>query len=292
MSPHNGAVKSVQTIDRVNSLRSAIHDLRREGKRIALVPTMGALHAGHLALITEAKRHADAVVVSIFVNPKQFGPNEDFDAYPRPAEADVQKLLAAGIDILWMPSVPEVYPAGFATTIAVSGLPDRLCGAARPGHFDGVTTIVAKLFNQVQPDCAIFGEKDWQQLAIIRRMVVDLNLPLEIIGLTTQRAADGLALSSRNAYLSEVDRVRALALPAALRTAKLRLEAGKNADQILAAARQEILSGGFSSIDYVEFVDAQSLEPLKNANAVGRVLAAAKIGKTRLIDNFPVSVAS
>jgi pantoate--beta-alanine ligase len=190
---------------------------------------------------------------------------------------------------LWMPSVPEMYPEGFATNISVSGLPDRLCGAARPGHFDGVATVVSKLFNQVRPDFAVFGEKDWQQLAIIRRMAADLDLGVEIVGLATQRAPDGLALSSRNAYLSDADRQAALALPQALLTAKAAIESGAPIMAALDAARAAILSGGFASVDYVEAMDAWTLEPLEKCNREGRLLAAARIGNTRLIDNFALN---
>ncbi len=278
----------MQLIQTINALLSARADLSAEGGRIALVPTMGALHAGHMALVDEAKKRADRVIVSIFVNPKQFGPTEDLDAYPRPADADAALLTAAGVDLLWMPPVSEVYPAGFATTISVAGLPDRLCGAARPGHFDGVTTIVAKLFLQTRPDIAIFGEKDWQQLAIIRRMTRDLDLGVSILGLPTQRDADGLALSSRNAYLSPENRARAVALPNALRKAAAAIEAGGSVQAALTRAQNDILGGGFTSTDYVELVDAETLEPMTELTEAARILAAARIGNTRLIDNFPV----
>jgi pantoate--beta-alanine ligase len=277
----------VQLIQTINALIETRTGSVRD-RRTALVPTMGALHAGHMALVEEAKRQADRVIVSIFVNPKQFGPNEDFDAYPRPASADMEKLVAAGVDVLWMPSVNEMYPNGYATTVSVAGLPDRLCGAARPGHFDGVTSVVAKLFGQIRPDVAIFGEKDWQQLAIIRRMTTDLDLGIEIIGLPIQRAEDGLALSSRNAYLSEQDRVRATALPQALMNAAQSIAGGKDVPQALMIAKNEILQGGFASVDYVECVDAGTLAPVAEIVGIARILGAARIGSTRLIDNFPV----
>ncbi len=279
----------MQTIHDRAALHQALKLFRDAGETIALVPTMGALHDGHLALVADARRRADRVVVSIFVNPRQFGPNEDFDAYPRRAEADSAKLDAAGVDLLWMPSVDEMYPAGFATNISVAGLPDRLCGAARPGHFDGVATVVAKLFNQVRPDIAIFGEKDWQQLAIIRRMAADLDMALDIVGFPTQREDDGLALSSRNAYLTDAERAAAIALPRALGHAARALEAGQDSAAVLAAVAPALLKAGFSAVDYVELVDAVTLEPVQTIVRPARLLAAARIGKARLIDNLPVN---
>jgi pantoate--beta-alanine ligase len=283
---------TVQTIHDRAALHQALKLFRDAGETIALVPTMGALHDGHLALVADARRRADRVVVSIFVNPRQFGPNEDFDAYPRRAEADSAKLDAAGVDLLWMPSVDEMYPAGFATNISVAGLPDRLCGAARPGHFDGVATVVAKLFNQVRPDIAIFGEKDWQQLAIIRRMAADLDMALDIVGFPTQREDDGLALSSRNAYLTDAERAAAIALPRALGHAARALEAGQDSAAVLAAVAPALLKAGFSAVDYVELVDAVTLEPVQTIVRPARLLAAARIGKARLIDNLPVNPAA
>jgi pantoate--beta-alanine ligase len=278
----------VQTIQDRAALRAALDPLRQAGETIALVPTMGALHDGHMALVADARRRADHVVVSIFVNPKQFGPNEDYAAYPRPAAADAAKLTAAGVAFLWMPPVAEMYPEGFATTISVAGLPDRLCGAARPGHFDGVTTVVAKLFNQVQPDLAIFGEKDWQQLAIIRRMATDLDMRLEVAGFPTQREEDGLALSSRNAYLTDKERAAAVALPRALGQAARAMEAGTDVGKALAEIPAALLKAGFASVDYAELVDADTLTPLAALDRPARLLAAARIGKARLIDNLPV----
>jgi pantoate--beta-alanine ligase len=283
---------TVQTIHDRAALHQALKLFRDAGETIALVPTMGALHDGHLALVADARRRADRVVVSIFVNPRQFGPNEDFDAYPRRAEADSAKLDAAGVDLLWMPSVDEMYPAGFATNISVAGLPDRLCGAARPGHFDGVATVVAKLFNQVRPDIAIFGEKDWQQLAIIRRMAADLDMALDIVGFPTQREDDGLALSSRNAYLTDAERAAAIALPRALGHAARALEAGQDSATVLAAVAPALLKAGFSAVDYVELVDAVTLEPVQTIVRPARLLAAARIGKARLIDNLAVNPAA
>jgi pantoate--beta-alanine ligase len=281
----------VQLLQTVNALQNATRALRGAGDKIALVPTMGALHDGHMALIDAAKHAADHVVVSIFVNPKQFGPNEDFDAYPRPAEADAKRLRGAGVDMLWMPSVAEMYPTGFATTVSVAGLADQLCGAARPGHFDGVTTVVSKLFAQVRPDVAIFGEKDWQQLTIIRRMTADLDLGVSIVGIPTQREKDGLARSSRNAYLSATERRAAIAFPNALKKAVTALENGAAFQETLNAAKRDILAGGFQSVDYITLVEANSLAPLEKLTTPARLISAVRIGKTRLIDNFAVGPA-
>jgi pantoate--beta-alanine ligase len=273
----------VQTIRDLNNLRAARASLNGT---VAIVPTMGALHAGHLALVAAAKAHADHVVATIFVNPMQFGPNEDLARYPRQEVADAALLDAAGVAILWLPDVATMYPDGFATKVSVSGLADVLDGAARPGHFDGVATVVAKLFGQVRPDVALFGEKDWQQLALIRRMGMDLNLGLEIIGVPTEREADGLARSSRNAYLSAAERKAALALPQALIVAVAAIEGGADVGQSLAEARSTVSGTGFV-VDYIELVDGQLL-PTTTLSGEARLVAAAKIGTTRLIDNFPV----
>jgi pantoate--beta-alanine ligase len=268
-------------------------DTLRANGAVALVPTMGALHEGHLALVREAKRRAVAVVVSIFVNPTQFGPNEDLDAYPRQLAEDSRLLQGEGVDLLWAPPVDEVYPPGFATTVSVAGVSEGLCGAARPGHFDGVATVVCKLFNQVRPDLALFGEKDWQQLAVIRRMARDLDLTQPsaeaIYGVPTVREADGLALSSRNRYLSSEDRERAAALPGAMREAVARIEAGDPVAPALATLEQALIDGGFSSVDYAELADAEALTPLAElGERPARLLVAARIGGTRLIDNMAV----
>lgn len=278
----------MQIIRQLSVLRERTKLIREAGQSIALVPTMGALHEGHMALVDLAKRQADQVVVSIFVNPKQFGPNEDLHLYPRREAADAALLAEMGVTALWMPPVSEVYPEGFATHVSVARLGDGLCGAARPGHFDGVATVVAKLFNQVRPDIAVFGEKDWQQLAIIRRMARDLDLDVEIIGMPTRRDADGLAFSSRNAYLTSAQRQSALALPKALQAAAQAIENGAELATALRAAEVQILSGGFESVDYVSLVDAASLEPLTVLDREGRLLAAARIGTTRLMDNIAV----
>ena len=274
----------MQVVHHLSDLRRAIARLREDGGRIALAPTMGALHAGHMALVEAARATGAKVVASIFVNPRQFGPNEDLARYPRPAEADTKLLTEHGCDLLWMPGVDEMYPTGFATNVSVSGVSDGLDGAARPGHFDGVATVVAKLFNQVAPDAAYFGEKDFQQLAVIRRMVADMDFALEIVGVPTVREADGLALSSRNAYLSTDERARAVALPLALTEAKRAIEAGE--DGAIAATMASLTDAGFIT-DYVELVDAASLgAPV--AGRPRRLLAAARMGATRLIDNLPI----
>lgn len=281
----------MQILRDLPALRAAVETLKSNGKPVVLVPTMGALHDGHMALVEEARRHGRHVVVSIFVNPRQFGPNEDLDAYPRREAKDAQMLQAAGVDILWAPSVDVMYPSGYATNIRVSGISDGLDGAARPGHFDGVATVVTKLFNQVRPDVAIFGEKDYQQLAVIRRFVADLDLVVEIVGLPTQRAEDGLALSSRNAYLSEEERKAALALPRALGEAKRQMEKGEPVEGALAKAIATLAAHGFDPIDYVTLCDAATLEPMSVLDRPARLLGAAKLGKTRLIDNIAVDVA-
>lgn len=269
-------------------LIAARREFWASGQTLALVPTMGALHRGHMALVEAAKSHCDAVAVSIFVNPTQFGVNEDLDAYPRPEAQDIAKLESAGVDLLWIPDVPTMYADGFATTVSVSGISDGLCGAARPGHFDGVATVVAKLFNQVRPDAAFFGEKDYQQLAVIRQMARDLDFTHDIIGVPTVRDDDGLALSSRNAYLSAEQRSAAVALPRAMRAAVDAILGGDDVDGALAAAKQAILAAGFHHIDYLELCDAKNLTVLHALTAPARLLAAARLGSTRLIDNLAV----
>lgn len=278
----------MQIIREIEALRSAVSALRETGT-VALVPTMGALHAGHMALVAEARKHARHVVASIFVNPMQFGPNEDLATYPRREDEDSAMLEAEGVALLWAPSAATVYPEGFATTVSVSGISEELDGAARPGHFDGVATVVAKLFGQVAPNVALFGEKDFQQLAVIRRLVRDLDLPIRIVGVPTQRDADGLALSSRNLYLSAEERLAARALPRALGEAAQAIVGGASVGEALERAREQLLAAGFSPIDYVELRDAETLAPLARPSRPGRLLAAARIGRTRLIDNVPVA---
>lgn len=251
---------------------------------------MGALHKGHMALIHEARGRADRVVATIFVNPLQFAANEDLDRYPRQEEQDAAMLEEAGCDLLWLPQAGEMYPAGFATNVSVKGISDRWEGEARPGHFDGVATVVAKLLCTVRPDIALFGEKDFQQLAVIRRMTRDLQLGAEILGVPTVRDEDGLALSSRNAYLSRDERSNALELPRALNDAANRILSGIPVAQALTDAKAHLSNAGFSRIDYVALVNALTLEPLDRAEGPMRLIAAAVIGRTRLIDNIVVGV--
>ncbi|MEO5597212.1 MAG: pantoate--beta-alanine ligase [Novosphingobium sp.] len=280
----------MQTVNHIDPLREAVARLRQTGK-VALVPTMGALHDGHMTLVRHAKTLADHVVVSIFVNPRQFGVGEDLASYPRPLERDCAMLEAVGVSLLWAPDVAAMYPAGYATNVSVSGVSDGLCGAERPGHFDGVATVVCKLFHQVLPDVALFGEKDWQQLAVIRRMArdLDLTLPLasNIVGVPTVREADGLAMSSRNAYLTPPERAAAAALPAAMNAAIGRIAADYPVAPALAMLAQDLFAAGFASVDYAALCDADSLAPLdERGNGPARLLVAARIGKARLIDNM------
>jgi len=283
----------MQIVARIDPLRSALASLRAEGN-VALVPTMGALHEGHLTLVREARKAATHVVVSIFVNPRQFGAGEDLDAYPRQLEADCALLRAENVSLVWAPEPSAMYPEGYATNISVSGVSEGLCGGDRPGHFDGVATVVCKLFNQVMPDLAFFGEKDWQQLAVIRRMARDLDLASpavdRIVGVPTVREADGLAMSSRNAYLSADERAQAASLPRAMRDAISAIESGEAVTPALARLKAALTGSGFASVDYAELRDADSLTPLDVLGArPGRLLVAARIGKARLIDNMAVT---
>lgn len=277
----------MQVIRDREALVEALAGLRAEGARVALVPTMGALHAGHIALIEAAKRPGTKVVASIFVNPTQFGAGEDLSRYPRRELADIRMLNEAGCDLLWMPSVETMYPEGHATSISVSGVSEALEGASRPGHFDGVATVVAKLFHQIAPDVAYFGEKDFQQLAVIRRMVADLDFAIDVMGVPTQRDDDGLALSSRNIYLDEEQRAKAVALPRALGVAARAIGRGEDVAAVLADARATLTAAGFD-IDYVELADAESLTLDPAIDRPRRLLAAARMGSTRLIDNIAV----
>ena len=282
----------MQIIRDADALKREILALRGEsGGTIAFVPTMGALHDGHMALVAEAKLRADHVVASIFVNPTQFAPTEDLGTYPRREAADAALLDAAGVAILWAPDVETMYPDGPEATIKAGSAAEGLDGASRPGHFDGVATVVARLFDQVRPDVAIFGEKDYQQLAVIRQLVEARKLPIEIVGIPTWRDADGLALSSRNAYLSEEERTAARALPRALGEAAAAIEAGGDVAEALDKAKARLEAAGFDPVDYVALHDAETLAPMAVLDRPARLLAAARMGRTRLIDNLPVTPA-
>ncbi len=280
------------TVKTVRELRAAVARARSEGKRIALVPTMGNLHAGHAALVAKAAQRADFVVASIFVNPLQFGAGEDLDKYPRTLAADQEKLLEAGCNLLFAPGVDEMYPDGMSgqTIVSVPGVSAGLCGASRPGHFDGVATVVTKLFHMVQPDLAIFGEKDFQQLAVIRKLVRDLNLPIQIFGEPTVRAADGLALSSRNGYLDDSQRAVAPQLYRTLNQLAEALRAGASDHAaLLADASVRLQDAGFVP-DYLEIRNPLTLQPASSADRQLVILAAARLGATRLIDNLLVDL--
>ncbi len=272
----------------VEDLRAQVAAWRGQGGTVALVPTMGALHDGHLALIRRARELADHVVASVFVNPTQFAPHEDFDRYPRDEGGDAAKLASAGCELLYAPTVRGMYPEGFATSISVGGPAEGLCGAFRPQMFGGVALVVTKLFLQALPDVALFGEKDYQQLMVIRRFARDLDIPVRVEGLPTVREADGLAMSSRNAYLTADERARAPELNRALVEAAEDLSAGAESGAVLDAVRARLQAAGFGTIDYVELRDAETLEPVRGVDRPARLLAAAWLGKARLIDNVPV----
>lgn len=278
----------MNTVKTVRELRAAVARARSEGKRIGLVPTMGNLHSGHAALVVKAAQRADFVVASIFVNPLQFGPTEDLATYPRTLPADQETLLQAGCHLLFAPSVEEMYPHGMEdqTLVSVPHLSEGLCGASRPGHFDGVATVVSKLFNMVQPDLAIFGQKDFQQLAVIRALVRDLNMPIQIIGEPTVRAADGLALSSRNGYLSEEQRAAAPALYRVIKHIAEAIHIGeRDLNFLLANGVDQLKAAGFR-LDYLEIRNATTLRPSTAEDHDLVILAAAYMGSTRLIDNL------
>lgn len=278
----------MQIVREMKALAAATGRWRTLGEKIALVPTMGALHAGHMALVDAAARRAARVVATIFVNPMQFGAGEDLDRYPRQEAEDLRLLETHGCELVWLPTADQLYPPGFSTVVTVSGVSERWDGAARPGHFAGVATVVAKLFAAVRPDIALFGEKDFQQLAVIRRMAVDLGLGVEVVGVPTVRDGDGLALSSRNAYLSADERARAQALPRALERAREDLLDGGAVGDALDEAKRTLSEAGFGPIDYVALVDAASLEPVDEVVGEMRLIAAATLGSTRLIDNISV----
>jgi len=269
------------------TLRRTVAGWRAAGERVVLVPTMGALHEGHLALVTEARRIGRRVVASIFVNPTQFGPNEDFSRYPRDLDADLALLGLAGADAAWTPAVETMYPEGFKTRMDVAGLTEGLCGPFRPGHFSGVATVVTKLLNQVGPDVALFGEKDFQQLRVIQQAVADLDLPVEIRGVPTVREGDGLALSSRNRYLSPAERAVAPRLHAALAEIAAAVRGGSPVAGPVAEGRAALEAAGFQ-VQYLAICDARTLAPVERVDGPARVLVAAFLGRTRLIDNVAV----
>ncbi len=282
---------SVIDVRTVGDLRRRLGPWRESGERIALVPTMGALHEGHLSLVMLATNHADRVVTSIFVNPIQFGPREDFHRYPREQAGDLAKLEKAGADLVFTPDTAEMYPEGFSTKVTVGDLTEDLCGAARPNHFDGVATVVTKLLLQCAPDLAVFGEKDYQQLLVIKRLVRDLNIPVEIIGAPIVREKDGLALSSRNAYLSPAERKIAPLLYQTIFAVAADLAKGRGANDAAEAGRFKLEATGFR-VDYVAIRDPETLKPLSGPVQQARVLAAAYLGRTRLIDNVAVPVST
>lgn len=274
----------------LDDLRRTINSWRQQGQRIALVPTMGALHEGHLSLMRLAAQHSDRVCASIFVNPTQFGPNEDFEAYPRDLDRDYALLEKEEVDLLYAPETSDIYCEGFATSVRVSGVSEGLCGGNRPGHFDGVALIVTKLLLRVLPDLAVFGEKDYQQLQVIRRLVRDLDIPVEILGGPTIRETDGLALSSRNAYLNPTERAIAPALYRVLTDYAQKLSTGAPTD--LNEACSELIAAGFNRVEYLEWRSSEGLHPpapgREPGQIPGRLLAAAHLRSTRLIDNVPV----
>lgn len=274
----------------VEDLRKTITKWRAQGLRVALIPTMGALHHGHLSLIRIAQAHVDRVVVSIFVNPMQFGPNEDFERYPRLEAEDAAKLREVNTDLLYAPSVTVMYPKGFATTVHVAGVTEGLCGAVRPGHFDGVTTVVAKLLLQCLPDIAVFGEKDYQQFVALSHLCADLDIPTRIMPGPIIREADGLATSSRNVYLSGEERQIAVTLSRVLRHIASEISNGSDDfDRLIAEGARQLGEAGFRNVEYIEIRDSETLKPVTTINGPARVLAAAWLGKTRLIDNMPIA---
>ena len=277
------------TVRDVDGLRQRVRSWKKSGLSVALVPTMGALHRGHIELMHRAHAMADRIIATIFVNPSQFGPTEDFNAYPRDEARDFEMLEKVGVHVLFAPTVAEMYPTGFATTVSVAGFTDVLCGPFRPGHFAGVATVVTKLLLQAEPDIALFGEKDFQQLAVIKKLTADLNIPTDIIGVPTVRETDGLAMSSRNAYLSPVERTIAPALYQAIYEAAENIANGNDPAAAVEQARQCVLNAGFRAIDYVEARHAETLALLKQGEKNGRVFAAAHLGRARLIDNVEIS---
>jgi pantoate--beta-alanine ligase len=278
----------MKTARAVADLRRIVADWRKAGESVAVVPTMGALHEGHFSLVAAARAACDRVIVTIFVNPRQFDRTEDLANYPRSGERDRLALEQRGVDLLFAPGVEDVYPEGFATTISVAGLSRGMCGDFRPGHFDGVATVVAKLFLMTGADQAFFGEKDWQQLQIVRRLAADLDIPVSVVGCPTVREADGLAMSSRNERLSPRDRAVAPALHRALAAAAEALRGGAAASAAMEEARARIVAAGYDRVEYLDLRRSDSLVPLDRVEGQSRLLAAAWLGAVRLIDNEPV----
>ena len=278
----------MQTLRTVAELRTRVRGWKQDGRQVGVVPTMGALHDGHLSLVRAAKRGCDRVIVTIFVNPTQFNNSDDLAKYPRTEAADAALLAAEGVDILFAPSADEVYPAGFATGVAVQGVTAPLEGALRPGHVEGVATVVAKLFGMTQANRAYFGQKDWQQLQVVKRMVADLNIPTEVVGCDTIREADGLALSSRNVRLDALSRAQAPGLYKVMTRTAAAIKGGADVATALAQGREELRQAGFSEVDYLDLRNAALLEPMVTLDQPARLLAAAWIGGVRLIDNIGV----
>ncbi len=279
----------MQIIRQLGPLRDALAEFRKQGRKTGLVPTMGALHAGHMRLVEVAREQCDIVVVSIFVNPAQFGEGEDLDTYPRQEAADVALLKEAGVELIWAPALDQIYPDNYSTKVYVGGLSEGLDTLTRPDFFEGIATVVTKLFNQIRPDSAYFGEKDYQQLAILRRLTRDLDFTHDVVGVPTVRDTDGLALSSRNAYLSQEERIKAGALPEIMQEAASFIAGGGNIAAILDQAKAKLLASGFQKVDYFELRNSDTLEIMDKFTPPARLLAAAHIGKTRLIDNIAVS---
>ena len=274
-------------VDNVDSLQKALTEVAKTGARVALVPTMGALHDGHLALVKAAKERADFVVATIFVNPMQFGKNEDFDTYPRTMDEDVKKLEAAGASLIYTPSTEDMYPPGFSTTVSAGAIGEILCGQHRPGFFTGVATVVTKLLLRILPHVAVFGEKDYQQLCVIRAVVYDMDLPIGIVGVPTVRETDGLAMSSRNAYLSEAERKTAPLFYQTLQEVAQQIEGGAEVESSLMVAGTKLTQAGFT-IDYIELCESDTLNRLTKFKKPCRLIAAVRLGKNRLIDNIPL----
>ncbi|MFC1822809.1 pantoate--beta-alanine ligase [Thermodesulfobacteriota bacterium] len=276
----------MKVIETAKDMQRVSEDLRLDGKILALVPTMGFFHEGHLEIMKDGEKRADTLIVSIFVNPMQFGPAEDFEEYPRSLESDLSKAQEAGVDLVFTPPVEDIYPEGFQTKICVEKMTRHLCGLSRPGHFDGVTTVVAKLFNITKPHIALFGEKDYQQLKVISRMARDLNMDIDIIGVPTVRESDGLAMSSRNSYLSAEERKSALSLKKSLDLAAKLVHAGeRDADKIRTAVEKLILSHPHTAIDYINLCHPETIEEIETIEGEALIALAVLVGKTRLIDN-------